>query len=271
MHRVPQDLRRCGACPCRASRRRRPTIGHADRLGRLVDHGDGRRRCGRGRCRRSSPATARSRAVATLPALTSAASCSVLRDVVVEDGAALGVEVEARARHVALDGGDGRGAVLGLVADQRPGGEGARDRERGRLSSAAAAAAAAASGRCRRHARTRRTPRTGRSRTGRPRSRAPGCRRPRRAAGRRRRPGRRRSCPRGSRRTGTRARAASPAIHTAGRPQRPAGQLRHGGDAERRRARRRAPRPTTSAIQGPGPTSAPVHTSSGSRKPRPER
>jgi hypothetical protein len=50
-----------------------------------------------------------------------------LLHVVVEDGTPLGVEVESRARDVALDERDGRGTVLGLVTDQRPRGQRTHD------------------------------------------------------------------------------------------------------------------------------------------------
>ncbi len=76
--------------------------------------------------------------------------------------------------------------------------------------------------------------------------------------------------PQGKPLNGTRARAASPAIHSA------AAHTGHAGS----RDTTVMPAPTsatytasitTSAIHGPGPTSTPVHTSSGSRKPRPNR
>ena len=196
--------------------------------------------------------------LATLPAFTSAASCSVRLGVVVEDRAALGVEVEPQARHVALDRGDGRGAVLGGVVDERQGGEAPRRpgratvRQRGGRGAARQLAGAPVRGGPGGRSRT------ARSRTARRRSRAAACRRAPRAAGRRRPPGRRRSCPRGSRRTAPARGPPRPAIQTAAAHTGHAGQPGHRGDAhagERRRtALPRRPAPATAPGRPPRPS-----------------
>ncbi len=69
---------------------------------------------------------------------------------------------------------------------------------------------------------------------------------------------------------GTRARTASPAIHSAAAHSGQAGSFETAVMAAPTSATKIAST-TTSAIQGPGPTSTPVHTSSGSRNPRPKR
>ena len=91
---------------------------HADGAGGLVDRRGGVRVAQRvdvGGVLRPEHQVGRGRR----PAATSAASCSVTRDVVVEHRAPLGVEVQAEPGHVALDRGDRHGAPPGRR--RRPG------------------------------------------------------------------------------------------------------------------------------------------------------
>lgn len=76
--------------------------------------------------------------------------------------------------------------------------------------------------------------------------------------------------PQGKPWNGARARAASPAIHTAAAHTGAPGSFETAAIPTPTRAMKIASI-ATSASQGPGPTSTPVHTSSGSRKPRPKR
>ena len=76
--------------------------------------------------------------------------------------------------------------------------------------------------------------------------------------------------PQGKPPNGARARAASPAIQSAAAHTGQAGSLETAAMPTPTSATKIASM-ATSASQGPGPTSTPVHTSSGSRKPRPKR
>ena len=106
--------------------------------------------CAAGRCRWSSPATPPGRAAAAAPAATSAASASGGVDVVVEHGPALGVEVQAEPRHVALHDRDGDRAGAAGRGDRRtssrPG-----DQQRAAPAAAGRRAATAARPAARRH------------------------------------------------------------------------------------------------------------------------
>lgn len=191
-----------------------------------------------------------------------------LARVVVEYGPALGVEAESGARHVALDHGDGRGAVLRRVADQRPGGHGAHHgyghaeecHRRGTAPHLVAAAGPDGQAHGLVEGEAAQDDREAENRRA-----ADRCERQEHAV----RLAERDLAP-GKPSKGARARAASPAIHTA---------AAHTGDpGSFDTAATPAPTAATksasiaaSASQGPGPTSTPVHTSRGSRKPRPKR
>lgn len=186
---------------------------------------------------------------------------------VVEDGPALGVEVQAHPRDVALDHGDGRRAVLGLRADERTRGEGGGEREdhghRGGDGGGPAYAPAApgVGGQPYRLVQPEAAQGDGEAED---RGAAEGGERQERAVGLAEG-----DLAPGKPSNGTRARAASPAIHRA---------AAHSGQPGSRDTSA-APAPTrptkrasmaTSATHGPGPTSTPVHTSSGSRNPSPK-
>lgn len=76
--------------------------------------------------------------------------------------------------------------------------------------------------------------------------------------------------PQGKPWNGARARAASAAIHTAAAHTGEPGSLDTAATPTPTNAMKIASI-ATRASQGPGPTSTPVHTNSGSRKPRPKR